>query len=62
MRLSLSIAGQDIPLRTFRFAGGEVQVRIEAPPGTPDAVTVRADLTDSDSLMGLLGEFDTVKR
>jgi ribose-phosphate pyrophosphokinase len=62
MRLSLSIAGQDIPLRTFRFAGGEVQVRIEAPPGTPDAVVIRADLTDSDSLMGLLVLTDAIRR
>ena len=62
MRLSLSIAGQEIPLNIFAFAGGEVQVRIKAPAGTPDSVTVRADLVDSDSLMGLFILTDAIRR
>ena len=62
MRLTLLIDGQDVPLRIIRFAGGEVQVRIEAPPAAPAEVTVRADLHDSDSLMGLLILTDAIRR
>ena len=62
MRLSLIHAGQPVPLRCLRFAGGEVQVRIEAPPGQADEVTIRADLVDSDSFMGLLILTDAVRR
>ena len=62
MRLALLIDGQHVPLRILRFAGGEVQVRIEAPSAAPSAVTVRADLVDSDSLMGLLILTDAIRR
>ena len=62
MRLSLSRAGRAVPLRCLRFAGGEVQVRIEAPPGPVNEVTIRADLIDSDSFMGLLVLTDAVRR
>ena len=62
MRLSLSIAGQTVPLRCFTFPGGEIQVRIEGPPGPADAVTIRADLVDSDTLMALLLLTDAVRR
>ena len=64
MRLSLSISGQAIPLRTLVFPGGEVQVRIEdteAPPGPAEA-TIRADLFTSDAFMGLLVLTDAVRR
>jgi ribose-phosphate pyrophosphokinase len=62
MRLALSHAGQSVPLRCFTFPGGEIQVRIEAPPVPADAVTIRADLVDSDTLMALLLLTDAVRR
>ncbi len=62
MRLRLSLAGQAIPLRCFTFPGGEIQVRIEAPAGPAEQVTIRADLTDSDTLMALLLLTDAVRR
>jgi ribose-phosphate pyrophosphokinase len=62
MRLSLSIAGQTIPLRCFTFPGGEIQVRIDGAPGPADAVTIRADLVDSDTMMALLLLTDAVRR
>ncbi len=62
MRLSLHVAGQAVPLRCFTFPGGEIQVRIEAPPAPADAVTIRADLIDADSLMALLLLTDAVRR
>jgi ribose-phosphate pyrophosphokinase len=62
MRLSLSVAGQTVPLRCFTFPGGEVQVRIEGPPGRADTVAIRADILDSDSLMALLLLTDAVRR
>ncbi len=62
MRLSLTVAGQIVPLRCLTFAGGEVQVRIEAPAAPIDHVTIRADLVDSDTVMGLLVLTDAVRR
>ena len=62
MRLSLSVAGQTVPLRCFTFPGGEVQVRIEGPPARADTVVIRADILDSDSLMALLLLTDAVRR
>ena len=62
MRLSLSVAGQAVPLRCFTFPGGEIQVRIEAPPGRADVVAIRGDIVDSDSLMALLLLTDAVRR
>lgn len=62
MRLSLAHAGEMVPLRCLKFAGGEVQVRIEAPQAALDAVTIRADLVDSDTVMGLLVLTDAVRR
>lgn len=51
MRLTLTVADQPVPLRCFSFPGGEIQVRIEGPPGAADAVRIRADITGSDTLM-----------
>jgi ribose-phosphate pyrophosphokinase len=62
MRLSLTLAGQPVPLRCFTFPGGEIQVRIEGPPGPAASVTIRADLVDSDTLMALLLLTDAVRR
>ena len=62
MRLSLHLDGQPVPLRSFTFPGGEIQVRIEAPPGPAPAVTIRADLVDADTLMALLLLTDAVRR
>lgn len=62
MRLALSLAGQAVPLRCLTFPGGEVQVRIEAPPGPAEAVTIRADLVDAGTLMALLLLTDAVRR
>ena len=62
MRLTLIVANQPVPLRCFTFPGGEIQVRIEGPPGPVDAVRIRADLTDSDTLMVLLLLTDAVRR
>ena len=62
MRLTLTIGGHAVPLRCFTFPGGEVQVRIEAPPGAADAVTVRADITEPGTLIGLLLLTDAVRR
>ena len=62
MRLTLSLADQPVALRCFTFPGGEIQVRIEGPPGPADAVTIRADLVDSDTLMALLLLTDAVRR
>ena len=62
MRLSLSIADQPVPLRCFAFPGGEIQVRIEGPPGPAGTVRIRADLTDADTLMALLLLTDAARR
>ena len=62
MRLRLSLDGQSIPLRCLTFPGGEIQVRIEGPPGPADAVTIRADLVDAATLMGLLLLTDAARR
>lgn len=62
MRLSLTVAEKIIPLRCLKFAGGEVQVRIEGPAHQVDHVTIRADLIDSDTVMGLLVLTDAVRR
>ena len=62
MRLSLTIADQPVPLRCFAFPGGEIQVRIEGPPGPVETVRIRADLADADTLMALLLLTDAVRR
>jgi len=62
MRLSLTVAGHSIPLRCFRFPGGEIQVRIEGPPSNAGCATIRADITDTDTLMALLLLTDAVRR
>ena len=64
MRLSLTVDGRAVPVRSFTFPGGEVQVRIEDPEAAPAAaaVALRADLVTSDSLMGLLLLTDAVRR
>lgn len=62
MHLTLTLAGQTVPLRCFAFPGGEIQVRIEGPTGPAEAVTIRADLVDSNTLMALLLLTDAVRR
>ncbi len=62
MRLALTIDGRPVPVRSFTFPGGEVQVRIEEPPSRPPAVTIRADVTGSDALMALLLLTDAARR
>ena len=62
MRLTLSVAGQPVPLRCFTFPGGEIQVRIEGPPIIAPAATIRAEITESDTLMALLLLTDAVRR
>ncbi len=62
MRLSLTVGNRTVPLRSFVFPGGEVQVRIEAPASAEAAVTIRADIVDSATLMALLLLTDAVRR
>lgn len=61
--MQLTIADRAIPVRTFVFPGGEVQVRIEDPePTHPDAVTIKAALHTANALMELLLLTDAVRR
>ncbi|MGI3776783.1 MAG: ribose-phosphate diphosphokinase [Janthinobacterium lividum] len=62
MRLSLTVDDRTVPLRSLVFPGGEVQVRIEAPAFAAAAVTIRADIVDSATLMALLVLTDAVRR
>ena len=62
MRLTLTVDGHDVPLKTFTFPGGEVQVRIEAAPFPAKAASIRADLTSSETIMALLLLTDAVRR
>ena len=61
--MQLTIADRDVPVRSFVFPGGEVQVRIEdADPAPPGAVTIRAKVTTANDLMELLLLTDAVRR
>jgi ribose-phosphate pyrophosphokinase len=63
--MRLSIAGRPIPLKSFIFAGGEVQVRIEdpEPPATPPPdVLIQASITSANAFMELLLLTDAVRR
>lgn len=62
MRLSLIVDGRTVPVRSFVFPGGEVQVRIEGPASAAAAAMIRADIVDAASLMGLLLLTDAVRR
>ncbi|MGI4944728.1 MAG: ribose-phosphate diphosphokinase [Janthinobacterium lividum] len=66
--MRLTIKGREVPLKVFRFPGGEVQVRIEdderpdthSHERTPALIDVR--LKTSDDVMGLLMLTDAVGR
>ena len=64
MPLTLTVDGRTIPVRTFPFPGGEIQVRIEDPDPAPRAAaaTIVAAVTDAATLMGLLLLTDAVRR
>lgn len=62
--MRLSIDGRSVPIRTFLFPGGEVQVRIEDLEANtaPAEIDIHANLTSSDALMALLLLTDAVRR
>ncbi len=62
MRLSLTVDGRIVPVRSLVFPGGEVQVRIEGPASAQAAVAIRADVVDSVTLMALLLLTDAARR
>ncbi len=66
--MRLTIDGQAMPLKVFRFPGGEVQVRIEdaraaeAGPARRAQARIDARLRGSDDVMALLMLTDAVRR
>ncbi len=62
MRLSLSRCGKTVPLRSFVFPAARCRCASRRRAGRGDAVTIRADIVDSDTLMALLLLTDAVRR
>ena len=69
--MRLTVDGRAVPVRSFVFPGGEVQVRIEdaapdravgARPEVRPEVRIEAHVDGSDALMGLLLLTDAVRR
>ncbi len=66
--MRLTIRDRDVPLKVFRFPGGEVQVRIEDEhrdagwPAERTRAVIDARLRGSDDLMALLMLTDAVRR
>ena len=61
--MRLSVDGRPVPVRSFVFPGGEVQVRIEDEALAPAAAArIEARVNGSDALMALLMLTDAVRR